>query len=96
VRPAEQISDDDRILVQSVARAIISDRRGALADQINRRGLLEVRAPHLNLRASSRRAPARRSPAAAAPARTDLLFHNGLGGFTPDGREYVITTAPGR
>jgi cellobiose phosphorylase len=25
-----------------------------------------------------------------------LIFDNGLGGFTPDGREYVITTAPGQ
>ena len=34
----------------------------------------------------------------AAPGlpRSDLLFDNGLGGFTPDGREYVMTTAPGR
>jgi len=28
--------------------------------------------------------------------RPDLIFFNGLGGFTPDGREYVITTTPGR
>jgi cellobiose phosphorylase len=28
--------------------------------------------------------------------RRDLIFFNGLGGFTPDGREYVITTAPGQ
>ncbi|HEY5999304.1 MAG TPA: glycosyl hydrolase family 65 protein, partial [bacterium] len=27
--------------------------------------------------------------------RGDLLFSNGFGGFTPDGREYVITTQPG-
>ena len=26
----------------------------------------------------------------------DLTFFNGLGGFTPDGREYVITTAHGQ
>jgi hypothetical protein len=49
VRRAEQISEEDRILVQSAARAIINDRRAALGDQINRRGLKEVRAPHLNL-----------------------------------------------
>ena len=23
-----------------------------------------------------------------------MIFHNGLGGFTPDGREYVITLSP--
>ena len=35
VRRAEQMSDEDRILLQTVARAIISDGRGTLADQIN-------------------------------------------------------------
>ena len=33
---------------------------------------------------------------AAASPRGDLLFSNGLGGFTPDGREYVITTTHGQ
>ena len=43
VRPAEQMSDEDRILLQSVARAIITDRRGTLADQINRRRAMRRR-----------------------------------------------------
>ena len=105
VRPAEQISDEDRILVQSVARAIISDRRGALADQINRRGFIEKRvsrARQIDRRSFvekrvSRLVPTRNHrpelPAAAELARRDLLFYNGLGGFSPDGCEYVITTA---
>jgi len=38
VRPADQISNEDRILLQTVARAIITDSRGTLAEQINRRG----------------------------------------------------------
>ena len=38
------------------------------------------------------RAPGR-EPAPATPVR-DLIHHNGLGGFTRDGREYVITLAP--
>ncbi len=97
VRRTEQISGEDRILLQSVARAIISDRRGALGDQINRRGLLEVRAPHLNLpRFKPARAHRADPPATAASPRRGLLFDNGLGGFTPDGCEYVITTAPGQ
>jgi cellobiose phosphorylase len=97
VRPADQISDEDRILVQSVARAIISDRRGALGDQINRRGLMDVRAPHLNLpRFKPTRAHRADLPTTATSPRQDLLFYNGLGGFTPDGCEYVITTAHGQ
>ena len=96
VRRTEQMSDEDRILVQSVARVIISDRRGTLGDQINRRGLMEARAPHLNLpRFVPTRIHRAELPAAMAMPGFDLLFHNGLGGFTPDSREYVITTAPG-
>jgi cyclic beta-1,2-glucan synthetase len=102
VRRAEQISDEDRTLFQSVARAIISDRRGTLLDQINYRGLVEMRAPHLNFPRFKPTRPHRAEPIpllagpAGAPApRPDLLFYNGLGGFTPDGREYVITTAHG-
>ena len=98
VRRAEQISEEDRILLQTVARAIITDRRGSLGEQINRRGVMEVRAPHLNLpRFSPTRSRRAETPAAeSAPPRNDLIFGNGLGGFTPDGREYVITTAPGQ
>jgi cellobiose phosphorylase len=38
VRRAEQIADDDRILLQSVARAVVTDRRGSLVEQVMRRG----------------------------------------------------------
>jgi len=47
VRPADQISEEDRILIQTVARAIITDSRGPLADQINRRSLVEAAVPLL-------------------------------------------------
>ncbi len=91
VRPFDQISNEDRILLQSVARAIITDRRGSLADQITRRGHGEVTVPRLTPTRTRRAEPL---PSAALP-RHDLTFFNGLGGFTPDGREYVITTAQG-
>ncbi len=38
----------------------------------------------------------RANPVPAVKRPTDLLFDNGLGGFTPDGREYVIYLAPGQ
>jgi cellobiose phosphorylase len=44
VRRAEQIADEDRILFQSVARAVIGDKRGTLAEQINQRAPAERRA----------------------------------------------------
>jgi cyclic beta-1,2-glucan synthetase len=92
VRPADQIAEEDRILIQTVARAIITDSRGALADQINGRSLVEVTVPLLIPTRSHRSEP----PAVAPLPRHDLTFYNGLGGFTPDGREYVITTAHGQ
>ncbi|HUW29637.1 MAG TPA: glucoamylase family protein [Sulfuriferula sp.] len=86
VRSADQISDEDRILFQSVARAIISDGRGTLEDQLNRLSLKEALV--------SRHVPSRihrpQAPPAVVPR--DLILFNGLGGFTPDGKEYVITT----
>ena len=96
VRRAEQISNEDRILIQSTARAIISSQRGTLGEQINRRGLFEARAPHLNLpRLVPTRAHHAESPPGLAMPGLELLFNNQLGGFTPDGREYVMTTSPG-
>ena len=88
VRPADQISEEDRILFQTVARAIITDSRGALEDQLNRRGQVEVTVPPLTPTRTHRAEP----PGTAELSRGDLMFFNGLGGFTPDGREYVITT----
>jgi cellobiose phosphorylase len=92
VRPAEQISDEDRILLQSVARAIVTDSRGTLAEQINRRGPVEVRVPRFKATRSHRA----ELPAATELPRRDLILFNGLGGFTRDGREYVMMTVPGQ
>ncbi|MBN1514759.1 MAG: cyclic beta 1-2 glucan synthetase, partial [Phycisphaerae bacterium] len=92
VRPADQISTEDRILIQTVARAILTDSRGGLADQINRRSLVETAVPLLTPTRTRLSEPL----AVAALPRHDLTFFNGIGGFTPDGREYVITTAHGQ
>ncbi len=90
VRPAEQTSAEDRILFQSVARVVLCDNQGSLEEQIARRPALEARIPRL---APSR--PHRVRPATSLPPR-ELILENGLGGFTPNGREYVIATQPGQ
>ena len=91
VRHAEQISSEDRVLFQSVARAIITDGHGTLADQINRRVQAAVRIPRFIPTRAHRPQPA---VAAESPG-VDLLLFNGTGGFSPDGREYVIAPAAG-
>jgi cellobiose phosphorylase len=47
VRPAQQISHEDRVLLQSVARAIVSDKQGKLVEQMDRRQPPEVEMPLL-------------------------------------------------
>ncbi len=92
VRPVEQMSGEDRILLQSVARAVITDGRGTLAEQLDRRGPVEPRAPRFAPTRAYRPDPL----PAAESRRRDLILYNGLGGFTPDGCEYVIALAPGQ
>jgi len=91
VRQAEQISAEDRVLLQSVARLLITDCRGGLAEQIEQRSGPESRVPAL---ARSRRYQAEEDKL-ALPSAPALQFFNGIGGFSPDGREYVIRLAPG-
>jgi cyclic beta-1,2-glucan synthetase len=91
VRPSDQIAGEDRVLFQSVARAILSDSRGSLVEQVASGERLAPAVADL--------APTRAyRPERAIPVvpRRDLLFFNGLGGFTPDGREYIITTSQGQ
>ncbi|MBA4416804.1 MAG: cyclic beta 1-2 glucan synthetase [Syntrophus sp. (in: bacteria)] len=92
VRPSDQISEEDRVLFQAVARVIITDRRGTLLDQFKGRNFTEGMLPALMPTRTTRRDV----PEIAAKPREDLMFGNGLGGFTPDGREYVISTARGQ
>ena len=68
VRRAEQISDEDRILFESVARAVISDKRGTLAEQIGREESRGAPAAEAQ-RALERAAPAGRAPRAAGASR---------------------------
>ena len=89
VRVAEQMSNEDRLLFQAVARAIITDERGPLSAQINTRRAAETEGPLVRIRRASRNERTQRDE---LPPR-DLIHFNGLGGFTRDGREYVITMA---
>ena len=90
VRLAEQISNEDRVLLQSVARAVITDCRGTLAEQLDARPPAETRMPAL---APTRQRRPQTSPATRASS-LDLQLYNGLGGFSADGREYIIELEP--
>ena len=92
VRRAEQFNEEDRTLLRTVARVILSDKAGTIAEQVDRRGAGPSE-PGVPKHVPSVVASARREPAVAAEVRDrDLVFRNGVGGFTPDGKEYVTTT----
>ncbi len=91
VRRGDQISDEDRALLESVARVIVSDGKGALADQVGGRVVSEARAPRF---IAEREHRIEAGPEARAPERK-LILGNGLGGFTPAGDEYVIALEDG-
>lgn len=93
VRSWDRIVEEDRILIQTVARAIIADSKGTLAQQMKGRTALVNTIPYLSLSEGLKFVDNKN---AMPIPRTDLAFFNGLGGFTPDGREYVITTTPGQ
>jgi cyclic beta-1,2-glucan synthetase len=90
VRLLDQISSEDRVLIQSVARAILLDARGSLADQIKRAAPTFPKLPLAVFEAKGETYQVR-AGAVAAPA-AELILENGIGGFTADGREYVIHT----
>ncbi|MEO6901683.1 MAG: glucoamylase family protein [Bacteroidia bacterium] len=84
VRASDQISNEDRILFETVARINISDNGGTLADHAKRKPLGKATIPYLKTTETYQ--PSVNS--LSIP--TDLLFFNGHGGFKPDGNEYII------
>ncbi|MBX3415811.1 MAG: cyclic beta 1-2 glucan synthetase [Pirellulales bacterium] len=91
IRRGEQMSEEDRALLQTVARIVLFDDAGTLAEQVERRGRTEPAIPHLKptLQRSEGIAPYQ-------PPQRDLAFFNGLGGFSQDGREYVTILSAGQ
>ena len=87
LRSMDQISYEDSILFQTVARIIISDGSGGtLAEHVNRKELSRAVIPLID------RNQVYPLSLETLPQIKDLIFFNGIGGFSPDGKEYVITT----
>ncbi len=90
IRHPDQMTEEDRILFQSAARVIVTEGEGLLQDQLRPDIFSEITVPALES------APPDRTSGAEENFRQDkLLFWNGWGGFTPDGREYIFQIRPG-
>ena len=88
VRVAEQIATEDRILIQAVARMVISDSKGSLVSQVNKRLATRATIPQIIPK------PYNGTIVKGLLPTRDLVQFNGLGGFSKDGKEYIITTGP--
>ncbi len=109
VRPAQQLPQEDRILLQSVARVIVGDAHGTLAEQVGRRPPPEAPVPPLQPQptqyelvplaaetdVAAHERDAAPDPWPFDPVALPLREGNGIGAFSADGREYVIDLRPG-
>ena len=90
---ADQLGEADRILLLSAARVVLDGGAGSLADQLAALEDRPVRLPALQPTYPGVRES---EPTPALEASEELRFRNGYGGFTPDGKEYVIDLVPGQ
>ncbi len=85
VRKSSQMTEDEQVLLQAAARVVLVGDRGPLASQLDRTERYTPLPAHL----TPTREPAA-WPDEPVGLPDGLLFFNGLGGFTPDGREYCV------
>ena len=92
IRRTDQMPEEDRTLMLAAAAVVLTDTAGTLAQQLEfRRGEGESSTPKL----VPVSLPMKQAPLGSFN-RTDLEFFNGIGGFTGDAREYVMTLGAGR
>ncbi|HSD29545.1 MAG TPA: glucoamylase family protein, partial [Vicinamibacteria bacterium] len=84
---ADFMAEADRDLLGAVARGVLVGSRGELAQQLDRPPV-EVQWPPALVPSRPLDEPTAAGAEPEGPS--DLLFWNGLGGFSPDGREYVV------
>ncbi|BCX02272.1 MAG: hypothetical protein KatS3mg053_0210 [Candidatus Roseilinea sp.] len=90
---ADQAGEEGRILLETAARAVLDSSRGSLADQLGGlRGEPDRLPPFVPTGAFKQEPEA--TPPLIRPS--NLRYDNGLGGFTLDGREYVIYLTRGQ
>ena len=91
LRRAGTLSEEDRVLLASAARVVLAGGDGTLAAQLTRSERRPPAPPAVREQETrrARKQEGSGSRQGARPYRSSL-FANGYGGFSPDGREYVI------
>ncbi|PPK72077.1 cyclic beta-1,2-glucan synthetase [Methylobacter tundripaludum] len=88
---ADQLTEEESVLLQTSARAVLLSTRGTLAEQLTRHP--KPTPDFIQAKVLSAPDVDRNEPLIAT---ADLEYFNGLGGFADDGREYVIVLGKGQ
>lgn len=89
---ADQLGEAEQVLLETAARVVLDGAKGSLEQQLEP---LHKQLTHLPPLIAANPDPSVEStPLLIRPS--DLVFDNGLGGFSADGREYVIYLEPSR
>ncbi|MCK4488707.1 MAG: hypothetical protein KAU23_00515, partial [Anaerolineales bacterium] len=88
---ADQMKKDQRVLLEASAQVVLDTRQGGLINQLRP---LQRHPTWLPSFTSTISPPEDEQLVLPLDRPKDLLFDNGLGGFSPDGREYVIYLEP--
>lgn len=89
----DQLGQTDLNLLLSTARVILDSRKGSLAEQLRAAERMEPTLPVFLPLPSS---PVKREATPPLRRPDNLLFDNGFGGFSADGKEYIIYLEPGQ
>ena len=89
----DQLQPADKILFETVAGVILDEKDGTLAEHAQRLTLQPTRLPNFTPSLYPTTDP---EPTPALTLPTGLQMENGLGGFSHDGREYVIHLKAGQ
>lgn len=90
LRRSDELTEDERVLLQTVARIVFSDIHDTLIEQVAHHVSVSRPSDQLTLTAKPTLLPIK----SLEPR--DGIFKNDLGYFTPDGHEYIIQLEPGQ
>jgi cyclic beta-1,2-glucan synthetase len=89
---ADQIGEEERRLLEATARIVLDESAGPLERQLAAARVLPDELP--SFQPGGWKGPEEATPELERPE--ELLFDNGMGGFSEDGREYVMHLEPGQ
>jgi cyclic beta-1,2-glucan synthetase len=90
---ADQLQSADKILFETVAGVILDEKSGTLAEHALRLTHQTTRLPQFTASLSPM---IDTEPMDSFPLSDNLKMENGLGGFSPDGKEYIIHLKSGQ